>query len=189
MADFAGGVAGRRSPPPGVAIGIEAVGFVAVPLAILILPTRVDISAVVFAFAGGAVGGLGLIAFYRAMAMNLIGVVSPITAVVAAALPVGVGVLSGERLHSGQLAGIALGLVAIVLLNAGGRTAGDGARQSMLRWACLNSRSKPPPIMLRQRRQLRKTLNVEANSANPCERPVRSCSKTFLPCASGMNGC
>lgn len=131
MADFTGGVAGRRSPPPGVAIGVEAVGFIAIPLAVLLLPTRLDIGAAAFAFAGGAVGGLGLIAFYRAMSLNLIGVVSPLTAVVAAALPVGVGVLGGERLHTGQLAGIAVGLVAIILINGGGGTAGAGARAAI----------------------------------------------------------
>jgi drug/metabolite transporter (DMT)-like permease len=120
VADFTGGVAGRKSSPPSVAIGIEIVGFVALPLALWVLPVHLDPVAA-FAFAGGAIGGLGLILFYRAMAMNLIGVVAPVTAVVAAALPVGFGLLfAGERLHVGQLAGIAVGLVAIVLINGGG---------------------------------------------------------------------
>jgi len=86
----------------------------------------------VLAFAGGAVGGFGLILFYRAMAMNLIGVVAPITAVVAASLPVAVGVIAGgERLRIGQVGGILAGLVAIVLINGGGRTAGEGARKAV----------------------------------------------------------
>src|SRR5207253_686473 len=34
VADFTGGVAGRRTPPASVAIGIEAIGLVALPLAI-----------------------------------------------------------------------------------------------------------------------------------------------------------
>jgi len=131
VADFTGGVAGRRSPPPSVAIGVEAVGFVALPLALWLLPSRPDLSAALFAFAGGVIGGLGLIAFYRAMALNLIGVVSPITAVVAAALPVGFGLVGGERLRVGQIAGIAVGLVAILLINGGGRTGGDGARAAI----------------------------------------------------------
>ena len=128
VADFTGGVAGRRTAPPAVAIGIETVGFVALPIAVLLLPTRFDLVDMGFAFAGGAMGGLGLIAFYRAMALNLIGVVAPITAVVAAAIPVGVGVMGGERLHTGQLVGILVGLVAIVLINGGGRAAAEGAR-------------------------------------------------------------
>lgn len=132
VGDFAGGVAGRRSSPPSVAIGIEAVGFVALPLAFWLLPFRLDAGAAAFAFAGGVVGGLGLIAFYRAMAMNLIGVVAPVTAVVAAALPVGVGLLAGgERLRGGQLAGIAVGLVAIALINGGGGEFSRSARAAV----------------------------------------------------------
>ena len=132
VADFTGGVAGRRSSPPSVTIGIEAVGFVALPLALWLLPLDLDPRAAAFAFAGGAMGGLGLIAFYRAMAMNLIGVVAPVTAVVAAALPVAVGLLfGGERLHVGQLAGIAAGLTAIALINGGGGAVTRGARAAV----------------------------------------------------------
>lgn len=132
VADFTGGVAGRRASPPSVAIGIETVGFVALPLALWLLPFRLDAGAAFFAFAGGALGGLGLIAFYRAMAINLIGVVAPVTAVVAAALPVGAGLLfGGERLHAGQLAGIAVGLVAIALINGGGGEFSKSARAAV----------------------------------------------------------
>jgi drug/metabolite transporter (DMT)-like permease len=115
-----------------VTIGIEVAGLVALPLAIVLLPMRLDLVAALFAFGGGAVGGLGLIAFYRAMAMNLIGVVAPITAVVAAALPTAVGLLTGDRLHAGQIAGIAAGLMAIALINGGGgRSATAGSRTAV----------------------------------------------------------
>jgi len=125
-------VAGRRSAPPSVAIGVEVVGFIALPLGIWLLPFRLDATAAAFAFAGGVVGGLGLIAFYRAMAMNLIGVVAPVTAVIAASLPVAAGVvLGGERLHTGQLAGIFVGLAAIALINGGGGMATRGARAAV----------------------------------------------------------
>jgi drug/metabolite transporter (DMT)-like permease len=105
-----------------VAIGVEAVGFAAVPLALLVLPARWEALAMALTFAGGAVGGLGLILFYRAMALDLIGLVAPITAVIAASLPTAVGVIAGgDRLHPGQAAGIVAGLVAIGLINTGGR--------------------------------------------------------------------
>jgi drug/metabolite transporter (DMT)-like permease len=84
-------------------------------------------------FIGGAVGGFGLILFYRAMALDLIGVVAPITAVIAASLPTAVGIVAaGERLRPGQAAGIAAGLVAIVLINSGGRAARQGARRAVV---------------------------------------------------------
>jgi len=114
-----------------VAIGVELVGLVALPFAFLLLPLKLDPVAALLAFGGGAAGGLGLIAFYRAMALNLIGVVAPITAVVAAAAPIAIGVASGEKLHAGQVAGIAVGLVAIALINGGGRTASQDTRKAV----------------------------------------------------------
>jgi drug/metabolite transporter (DMT)-like permease len=131
VADFTGGLAGRRTTPASVAIGVELTGVIATPIAILLLPAMFDPAAALLAFAGGAVGGLGLIAFYRAMALNLIGVVAPITAVVAAALPTAVGVLGGDRLHAGQVAGIVAGLIAIALISGGGRVATKGARAAV----------------------------------------------------------
>jgi drug/metabolite transporter (DMT)-like permease len=133
VADFTGGLAARQSPPPGVAIGVESIGLVVgLPFAIWLLPFHLDPGAAAFAFAAGAAGGLGLVLFYRAMAMNLIGVVAPVSAVVAAAMPVLVGVVvGGERLHLGQLAGIVVGLAAIALINAGGGTATKAARTAV----------------------------------------------------------
>jgi drug/metabolite transporter (DMT)-like permease len=115
-----------------VAVGVEAVGLVVMPLAIMFLPMRWDVGAMALALAGGMVGGFGLVLFYRALALDLMGVVAPITAVIAAALPTVVGVaIGGERLHLGQGAGIVAGLLAIVLINGGGRTSRKGARQAV----------------------------------------------------------
>jgi len=104
---------------------------VALPLAIWLLPARLDLISALFAFGGGAAGGLGLIAFYRAMALNLIGVVAPVAAVVAAALPTAVGVMTGDQLHAGQIGGIVVGFVAIGLINGGGRAASAGSRAAV----------------------------------------------------------
>ena len=131
IADFTGGVAGRRTPPPSVALGIELCGLVALPLALWLLPLRWDVQAAILTFTGGAVGGFGLILFYRAMMLNLIGVMAPITAVVAAALPTVVGVLGGDRLHLGQLGGIGVGLIAIALINGPSREKAKGARPAI----------------------------------------------------------
>jgi drug/metabolite transporter (DMT)-like permease len=111
-----------------VAIAVESVGLVAVPLAFVLLPHGWDTQAALQAFAGGAVGGLGLVAFYRAMSLNLIGVVAPITGFVAAALPVVVGLIGGDRLEPWQVGGIAAGLAALVLINGPGREGVHNAR-------------------------------------------------------------
>lgn len=119
IGDFTGGLAGRRTPAPSVTVGIELCGLVALPLALWLLPVSWDLQAAALTFVGGALGGLGLIAFYRAMALDLIGVVAPVAGVVGAALPTVVGLLTGDRLQPWQLGGIGVGLFAIFLLNAG----------------------------------------------------------------------
>ena len=125
-------MAGRRSSPPSVALSVELVGLVAVPFAYLLLPARWDLSLIGYTFLGGVVGSFGLIFFYRAMALNQIGIVAPITGVVAAALPAAAGVLfAGERLHPAQVAGIAMGLIAIVLINGPAPAAGRGSRSAI----------------------------------------------------------
>jgi drug/metabolite transporter (DMT)-like permease len=132
VADFTGGRAGRRTSAPSAAIGIELVGLVVVPVALLVLPHGWDAVAALQAFAGGAVGGLGLIAFYRAMALNLIGVVAPITGFVAAALPVAVGLIGGDHLGIWQLVGIALGLVGLLLVTGADSETAKNARAGVL---------------------------------------------------------
>jgi drug/metabolite transporter (DMT)-like permease len=128
IADFTGGFAGRRSSAPSVAVAVESVGLVAVPLAFLLLPNGWDLQAALQAFAGGAIGGLGLVGFYRAMSLNLIGVVAPITGFVAAALPVTVGLIGGDHLQVWQIGGIAVGLAALVLINGPSREVSGNAR-------------------------------------------------------------
>ena len=99
----------------------------ALPLAIWLLPGRLDVVAALLAFAGGATGGLGLIAFYRAMSLSLIGVVAPITALIAAALPTSfypaftilcARLFLKERMSSIQVAGAVLAVVAVALIAA-----------------------------------------------------------------------
>jgi uncharacterized membrane protein len=132
VADFTGGRAGRRTSAPSVAIGIELVGLIVFPIAFLVLPRGWDALAALQAFAGGAVGGLGLIAFYRAMSLNLIGVVAPITGFVAAALPVAVWLIGGDHLSVWQFLGIAIGLVALVLVTGAGSETADNPRTGVL---------------------------------------------------------
>ena len=132
VADFAGGVAGRRSSPPSVALSIELVGLIVVPLAFWLLPARWELGLMGYTFLGGVVGSFGLILFYRAMALNLIGIVAPITGVIAAALPATAGLLfGGERLHVAQVAGIIAGLLAIGLINGPAQSGTQGSRSAI----------------------------------------------------------
>jgi drug/metabolite transporter (DMT)-like permease len=71
----------------------------------------------------GAASGLASAAaftlLYRTLAIGPMNVLSPVTALVSAALPVGVGLGQGERLGTAGLVGLPLALVAVVLISAG----------------------------------------------------------------------
>jgi drug/metabolite transporter (DMT)-like permease len=73
--------------------------------------------AVVFGILGGAFGLVGVVLLYSLLAIAPMNVVSPITAVLAAAVPVVVGVLTGDRPATAAWFGVAIGFVAVVLVS------------------------------------------------------------------------
>lgn len=116
-ADFCGGLAAKRAPMVAVACGGQATGLlVLVPLA-LAAPAHPTMRDIVFGLTAGVCGGVGIALLYHALAIGKMGVVSPITAVLAAAVPVAAGFARGERLHAAQIVGIAVALMAIVLIS------------------------------------------------------------------------
>ncbi|HVA32661.1 MAG TPA: DMT family transporter [Candidatus Baltobacteraceae bacterium] len=116
-ADFLGGVASKRSPMLSVTLGAQTVGllvlFGVVPF-FRAAPTQAEI---LWSLAGGVCGGIGIALLYHALSIGKMGVVSPITAVLAAAMPVLVGILRGDSLRAFQLAGIAIALAAVVMIS------------------------------------------------------------------------
>ena len=72
--------------------------------------------------AAGIAGGVAIAALYAALAIGRMGVVSPITAVVGASVPVAVGLALGQRPGPLALAGIALAFVAVGLVSANAET-------------------------------------------------------------------
>lgn len=117
VSDYIGGRASRRFAPVVVTLLAEltlfAVTLVAVPL---IETTGPSDQAVWWGVAGGLAGSMGVLGLYAALSRGNMTVVAPITGVVAAAVPVVVGVMLGER--PGLLAGVGIGtaLVAVVLI-------------------------------------------------------------------------
>jgi drug/metabolite transporter (DMT)-like permease len=117
-ADFCGGLATRRAAAQAVVAASQATGLV---LLLVLLPwlggaaTTADFA---WAAAAGAAGTLGLVLFYRALADGVMSVVAPVTALCAAAVPVLVGIALGDRLGVLAAVGIALALVAVVLVSA-----------------------------------------------------------------------
>jgi drug/metabolite transporter (DMT)-like permease len=117
-ADFLGGVAARRVSTLAVVVWSQAVGFVVLLPALVVLggsPRPADLG---WGLACGLAGGFAVALLYRALAIGTMGVVSPVTAVLAAAVPVAFAVARGERPVPLALAGIGCAFVAVILVSA-----------------------------------------------------------------------
>jgi drug/metabolite transporter (DMT)-like permease len=118
IADFLGGLTSRRASALGATIACQAVGFAVLALvALLFPPTSWSDPRLLWGIAAGASGGMGVLALYAGLAAGRMSVVAPVTASLAAALPALVGVVRGERLSAIGWSGIALALVAVVVVS------------------------------------------------------------------------
>jgi drug/metabolite transporter (DMT)-like permease len=123
-ADFCGGLAARRMPALAVVVWSQVIGS-AVLLVVLPLGGGVPrASDFLWGIACGVAGAGAIILLYRALAVGTMGVVSPVTAVLAAAVPVAFAVVRGDRPAPLAVAGIALALIAVVLVSSAPPAAG-----------------------------------------------------------------
>jgi drug/metabolite transporter (DMT)-like permease len=118
--DFCGGLASRRSSAFGIVAGSQAIGLVTVLLLAPAVGGSATTADLLWGAAAGACGSTGLVVFYRAMAGGVMSVIAPVTSVCAAAVPVLAGLLIGERIGVATAVGIALALVAVVLVASEG---------------------------------------------------------------------
>ena len=116
--DFSGGLATRRVNVFSVVLAAHAIGLVLLVALALVwsepLPSALDI---VWGGAAGLAGAVGLAAFYRALAVGRMGITAPITAVLAAAIPVIFSAFFEGLPGLLQLAGFVLALIAVGLIS------------------------------------------------------------------------
>lgn len=126
--DFGGGLASRRTPVDGVVLVSQITGMLvtfAIGLALgeqLPGPRDVAICAV-----AGALGAIGIVSLYRGLAVGRMGVVAPVTGVLAAVIPVVAGFVTQGVPGPLVVLGIGLAVIAVVLVSrvadeSGGRT-------------------------------------------------------------------
>ena len=116
--DFGGGLASRRAPVFGVVLISQVVGMaMAFLLAVLrgeSLPPTADLG---WSVAGGIAGGVGIASLYRALAVGRMAVVAPVTAVLAASIPVVVGFVLDGLPDPVVMVGMVLAIVAVILVS------------------------------------------------------------------------
>ncbi|MET0686690.1 MAG: DMT family transporter [Solirubrobacteraceae bacterium] len=115
LSDFLGGVQSRRNALLAVLVLSQGLAFVLLVGAVLVgAPTEHDATATLLAAGSGTFGMLALAAFYHALTIGTMSIVAPISAT-GTAIPVFVGLLSGEEPSAVQIAGIALAGLGVVL--------------------------------------------------------------------------
>ncbi|MCB8977409.1 MAG: DMT family transporter [Ardenticatenaceae bacterium] len=134
--DFSGGFASKRGNVYTVVLLSQVVGLVCLlTLALLLegaLPPAQDL---LFGGLAGLAGVIGLLALYTGLAKGRMGVVAPMTAVLAAIIPVVVGIATDGVPPVLVLVGFGLAVTAVWLLSGGGQA--DGIRRDELGLALL----------------------------------------------------
>jgi drug/metabolite transporter (DMT)-like permease len=123
-ADFCGGVATKVTQVYRVIISSQLVSLLL--LLILASVLREPLPAVdqlLLACVAGVLGAIGMLALYRSLAVGQMGVAAPVSAVVAASVPVIAGTLIEGPPSTAQLIGFGLALVAVWFISRTGSTA------------------------------------------------------------------
>jgi len=117
--DFFGGLAAKRESVLAVVPVSGVFGLLTALAAVPVLspgwPSARDLELGALV---GAVGALAIACLYRGLAVGRMSVVAPITAVVAAVVPVGFGLFVGERPSAVVVAGIVLAMGAVALISS-----------------------------------------------------------------------
>ncbi len=123
--DFSGGVATRRANVFSVVVTAHATGLVLLIALALVwsepFPSATDL---VWGCTAGLSGAIGLAAFYRALAVGRMGINAPITAILAAAVPVLFSAFFEGLPTPLQFVGFLLALIAVGLISGLGRATG-----------------------------------------------------------------
>ncbi|MGZ4772842.1 MAG: EamA family transporter [Ilumatobacteraceae bacterium] len=118
VADYCGGRAARSLASTIVTLIGQATSLVLVIAGVLLLGTPVaSAHDLWWGAAGGAAGGIALIAFYTALSRGAMTVVAPTTAIIRAVFPVIVGLWLGERPSGTALVGIVVACLAVALVS------------------------------------------------------------------------
>ena len=116
ISDFVGGVASRRTAAWPVAFLSSGIGGLGALVLVLALPGDASTTDLGWGALAGVGNGFGAGFLYHGLSLGRMGVVGPVSAVGAAALPVLVGLLGGERPAPLVWVGIVVALPAIWLV-------------------------------------------------------------------------
>ena len=115
--DFVGGLTSRRAGTWAVVAFAQASAVIFLLIALPFLPGSPTARGMAWGAVSGVGTTVGTLALYRGLAHARMNVVAPLSGVIAAALPVVFGLITGERPSALALTGIVIALAAIVLVS------------------------------------------------------------------------
>lgn len=113
--DFFGAYLARRAAPFTVVITFLIIGAASVAALLLVIPSEFSGRDVGFGALGGLTVGFALVVLYHGMAVSSAAVVSPVTAVVSALIPLAWDVSTGASLSGAVIFGIAVAMAGLVI--------------------------------------------------------------------------
>lgn len=119
IADFLGGLVGRKMSPLTLTLYSQSIGSVVIGVSAVFFGGTPDIFDLAWGAAAGAMLGSGFILYYRALSNGRMGVVAAVTGVWTAIIPFVIGYWLGERPSTMAMLGIMLVVVAIALVSSG----------------------------------------------------------------------
>ncbi len=130
--DFLGGIASHQLDARRVTLLAKAISLVLMPVAALAVSGAPTTAGLLAGLAVGVVSPVALSAFYASMARGPMSVVSPLTAVFVAVVPLATAVADGERPSALVWAGVVLAVPAVVLMSFSGGVASRPATRTFL---------------------------------------------------------
>lgn len=118
-ADFFGGLGARKAHVLRTVMIAAPASLVVELILWPVLGAEFSAGAVAWGAASGVASAAAFVLLYRTLAIGPMNILSPVTALVSAAIPVAVGLAQGEHLAAAGLVGLPLALVAVVLVSAG----------------------------------------------------------------------
>ena len=118
VSDFTGGVLAKRTHVFNVILLSQLVSCVILVLALPFWDGSFSWEALQWGTVAGVAGMAGAALLYRGLAIGRMGVVAPITAVLAAVIPLSFGLAVGEQPGWLSLIGVGIGLAAVVLISS-----------------------------------------------------------------------
>lgn len=114
--DFFGGIASRRVPPERVVAVAGVLGLALMLIVSLFIGGRMSAGAVQWGLLSGIAGSFAILTLYAALAIGPMSILSPLTAILQAVVPLTWSVLQGHQMSTLGYVALGIALVAVVLV-------------------------------------------------------------------------